>query len=132
MTTTQWDAQEADADRIVRDSVSRLTGADCGLETARALRGLTTNRYPKSASEIRVLADLLRRLCPAFLAAAPLDPPDHRAVKQDAAIKLWLLAALAARRAPVLAAKTAVAATRMTPTSLAPFVLKAARRVAHR
>jgi glycosyltransferase involved in cell wall biosynthesis len=130
MTTGQWEGQESSANRIVSESVTYYTGVSCDVRTAQALRGLATDRYPSDESDIERLADLLPVLCDGFLAKSPVAEPEHADVRQDAAIKLWLLAALAAPRSPALAAKIAATATRMQPTSLIGFLRKAANRVA--
>jgi glycosyltransferase involved in cell wall biosynthesis len=132
MTTRQWDAQERSASRIVSESVEHYSGTSCDFQTAYALRGLAIDRYPSDKAEFERLADWLPKLFEGFLTKSPVPSSGHREIRTDAATKLWLLAALAAKRYPAWAAKTGAAATRMQPTSVISFVRKAADRAAQK
>jgi hypothetical protein len=117
--------------RVVRDSLARL-GVVVSDEQAYALQGLSRDRYPSGDAEIRELAELIGKLRLKYLATIARNERDVAAINDDASIRLWLLAALAARRSPGLAASVAMAATRIRPLSVFAFTGKVAQRVLRR
>jgi hypothetical protein len=128
-TRTHWEAQEQEASRIVQLAVTRFAGTGYDIETARALRGLATDSYPKDLSQTRQLGDLIPRLCGGFLRHAAASPAEERLVNRDDDTKLWLLAALAAKRSPWYAASLGLEATRLSPGSVMAFAGKVGRRM---
>jgi len=95
---------------------------------SRALHGLARDRYPDTAQQARELANLILALRAAVVRQMPVGD-GVAAIDEDAAVRLWLLAALAGRTAPVVAASIAATAFRLRPTSLLPFVAKVVRRL---
>jgi glycosyltransferase involved in cell wall biosynthesis len=129
VTTAAWAAQESEATRIVREHASDVLGAAVSTDQAYALRGLSTDRYPQDLETIKDLADLIDRLRRAFLAAQRLPPAEVNEVNRDAGVRLWLLAAVAARQWPRAATSLVAAATRVSPPSVLTFAGKVARRL---
>lgn len=132
MTRTKWEAQEGDARRILRESVATWWQIHLTHEEAGLLRGLASDRYPRSASEIGRTSELVEKLSTAFLDTTQLEPSERRAVKHDAGIKQWLLAALAVRRSPGASLAAARRAMRASPGSAGGFVAKVASRLTRR
>jgi glycosyltransferase involved in cell wall biosynthesis len=128
-TSTAWALQEQQATRIVREAMQEFGISEATLDQAHALRGLSTERYPAAPDMIERLGRLIDAMSSRFIQQPWLEARDRAAVRRDAAVKLWLLSALAARRAPGMAAGLAATATRISPTSLVRFAAKAARRV---
>ena len=104
---------------------SRIVTADQGA----ALRGLSTDRYPATEAEIRVLSELICDLESRFVDRPDFDTADISSIKRDAAIKVWLLAGLALRRSPALALALAGRATMIRPVSFLDFTAKVARKL---
>lgn len=129
MTSTAWAVQEEQATRLVREAMREFGISDATLDQADALRGLATERYPAVPDTIDHLGRLIDAMSLRFIQQPWLGARDRAAVRRDAAVKLWLLSALAARRAPGTAASLAGTATRISPTSLLTFAAKVARRV---
>lgn len=131
-TKVHWHKQEDEANRIVGANIATLVGHAGTMGTAAGLRGLTTGRFPKTPREIRALGNLIPHLCEAFLERSALDAGEQKAVKQDAAVKVWLLAALAMPGSPRLSASLARKAMRLRPDSLPAFAVKALRGLVKR
>jgi len=131
MTKRSWNEQEGDATRIVQDAVRRLIGTNVPAELASGLRGLSTGKYPETAAQVAALRGLMMNLYEAFIHQnqAWLEPAGGKQVRKDLAIKLWLLAAVVARRKPSLTISTALTATRIRPLSFFEFAAKAASRI---
>jgi hypothetical protein len=129
MTQQSWNQQEEDATRIVQDGVRRLIGTTVPADVAGGLRGLVTGRYPRTTDQVVALRALMLNLYEAFINQAWLKPRGRNLVKRDLAIKLWLLAAVAARLSAGVSASTALHATRLRPLSVLEFAAKAASRV---
>jgi glycosyltransferase involved in cell wall biosynthesis len=122
--------QEQQAIRVVRDHARALgvvlTDADAG-----GLQGLARDRYPETPAAAGALARVVLELRSA--AVDRLPGPDVAAlIDGDAAVRLWLLAALSARRAPLFAASIAGRALRLAPASLVTFLGKVAGRLRSR
>jgi glycosyltransferase involved in cell wall biosynthesis len=128
--TRAWDRLEGNSAAIVGTLAASLAARAVSGEEVAALRGLARDDYPKSADMIRRVAGLIVAMTSSFTAQPWLDPEDRAAVRSDAGVKLWLLSALAARRAPRLAAELALTATRISPRSVMRFTAKAWRRLA--
>ena len=129
VTQTAWRRQEGDADRIVRDGVARLCGLEITLETAAAMRGLATGNYPTSTAVMRELGDTIVTLAMRFCEQRWLDDDGREAIENDAAVKLWLLAALAATKDPLVSAGLASDACRLKPASVLDFATKSLAQV---
>jgi glycosyltransferase involved in cell wall biosynthesis len=123
--------QERQAARVVSDH-ARALGVHVSTDVASGLQGLARDRYPAAPDQIRDVAraigDLHTALVPR-LTAAGLSPTS---ASEDAAVRLWLLSALAARRSPVLAASLAAKAFGLRPASIVTFVKKVVWRVTGR
>jgi glycosyltransferase involved in cell wall biosynthesis len=130
MTKRAWESQERDANRIVGEAAAFLLGSGISEDLAKDLRGLATSNYPRKGDGIRKLGGLIEQLFEAFVQQTWLTAPDKKLVARDAGIKLWLLASLATRRSPAVAASLSASAFAMSPASLPGFVAKAARRLA--
>lgn len=129
MTRMHWEAQEADAVRIVQESVSATVGRPVDLHTAAALRGLPTESYPRSAGTIGEVASVVYELARVFPRQAGLSESEAALVRHDAAIKLLLLAALAITKSPALAARLTRKALALDRNALIAFGRKAAHRL---
>ena len=119
--------QEKQAARVVSDH-GRALGVEITEVEALALQGLARDRYPDTVADTRRLARLIVELrsavvarLPAGTASAPID--------RDAAVRIWLLAALAARRSPVLAASLAGRALSLSPAAVGTFLGKVISRL---
>jgi glycosyltransferase involved in cell wall biosynthesis len=126
-TSRGWEKQEASATRIVCECVQAWSNITLSPDQAKLLRGLSRNDYPRSRSELRMLGDLLPRLFRDF--ACQRSSLNLSAARRDAAVRLWLLAAIAVRRAPELSATLAYRGTRMSPVSPWLFASKVARHL---
>jgi len=126
-TRLSWEQQERAATEIVRHAMMlQLDEAVSGDEAA-TIRGLATERYPQDVARIESLARLINRLRARFLLDPRLTARDQVAVNTDAAVKLWLLAALAAQESVSKALELARSAQRLSVTSGVRFAVKAAR-----
>lgn len=127
-TNSNWDRLEDDSIRIVREALRPVVG-DVPARDLRALRELARHRYPLLPRDIAGAAatiDCLRRYVTGL---APLVERDRREIDEDAGVRLWLLAALAARAgAPGLAVRIVTQACRTSATSGVQFLRKALRR----
>lgn len=124
-----WDRLEENSSTIVKRLAESLAARTVSREEVAALRGLARDDYPQSRDLIRGLAGLIGAMSARFIEQPWLDARDRAAVRSDAAVKLWLLGALAARRDPRMAAELALIATRISPTSVLRFATKALRRL---
>jgi hypothetical protein len=118
--------QERQATRVVCDHAAAL-GVRITEAEASGLQGLARERYPRTPDETRALARLIGELRSAAVKRLPAGD-GSRSVDRDAAVRIWLLAALSARRSPLLAASLAGRALRLSPGSVVTFLGKVARR----
>lgn len=131
MSKTSWERQERDAVRLLRDHADRHLGIALSPDEASALRGLSRDAWPASAAEGEALARLVNRL--ARVCAPRLPASEGGLILNDAGIRTWLLAAVAARRAAVAPSlRMAAMAFRTSPSSLPAFLAKVARRISPR
>src|ERR1700683_1920950 len=129
MTKRFCERLEANSTIIVGRLAESLAAQPVSPEEVAALRGLARDDYARATEAIRRLAGLIDAMGATFVEQPWLDARDRAAVRRDAAVKFWLLSALAARRAPSLAITLAATATRTSPTSLFRFATKALRRL---
>jgi glycosyltransferase involved in cell wall biosynthesis len=129
MTSVKWEAQEADAVRLLRQFLARAFAFELSAEDARALRGLSRDEYPADAVSAARLGSIIEQLVPRVVAPFAGSDADVDAIRADAGVRLWLLSALALRRGSARALPLAVKAFATSPASLAAFAAKAARRV---
>ena len=132
MTSTAGQRQQDNADRVVQDGVRRILGESISVELAYGLRGLAIGAYPRSATAVTQLRALLVRLYESFIREPWLDAEGRSMVAKDLAVKLWLLAVVAARISPALAVSTAAQATRVRPQSMFEFAAKAISKLQSR
>jgi glycosyltransferase involved in cell wall biosynthesis len=118
------------ATRIVRDHAGAL-GVRVTEAESRGLQGLARDRYPAMPDESRALADRIVELRSAVVRQLPVSD-GAVAIDRDAAVRLWLLAAVSARRSPLAAVSLAARAVRLSPGSLVTFLGKIAGRVSAR
>jgi hypothetical protein len=128
-TSKYWTTQEMEANRLVQTSVLALTGEDLGEEDAAALRGLSTGRYPSSAPTMTRLSATIGALCRRFIEREALSGSQKREVEGDAAVKQFLLGALALRVRPTAALKIFGEAVRVHPAAPLLFAQKAWTKV---
>jgi glycosyltransferase involved in cell wall biosynthesis len=131
MTARKGEIQERDAQRILVECVDRWWRIRISADDARMLRGLSTGRYPATGAEAARAADLVGSFLEAFTRES-YTAHELREVRRDAGIRLWLLAAVAARTSPVTAGTIARRAISVDPTSIGGFAFKALRRAAGR
>ena len=129
MTRLSWESQEEDATRIVQEGIRRLLGVPVSGVLAHGLRGLAASNYPRTAADVGELRDLLLDLYRPFVRQTWVSPTGRKLVARDVGIKLWLLAAVAARLDARVAASTALAATRLRPGSFFEFGVKTLTRL---
>jgi glycosyltransferase involved in cell wall biosynthesis len=129
MSNVSSQRQQDNADKIVQEGLQALVGETISVELAFALRGLVIGAYPGSAVRISELRGVLIRLYEAFIRQPWLNAKGKSLVTKDFAIKLWLLAAVAARLSPALAVSTGAIATRVRPGSIFEFAAKALSRL---
>jgi hypothetical protein len=129
MTSVKWEAQEADAVRLLRQFLARAFAFELSAEDARALRGLSRDEYPADAASAARLGSIIEQLVPRVVAPFAGSDADVDGIRADAGVRLWLLSALALRRGSARALPLAVKAFATSPASLAAFAAKAARRV---
>jgi hypothetical protein len=129
MTKRCWNDQEEDATRIVQDAVRRLIGTTVPPELAAGLRGLSTGHYPETAAQVAAVRALITDLYEAFIHQGWIKSRARNLVRRDLAIRLWLLAAVAARLSLRLTISTALKATRIRPPSFLEFSAKAVSRI---
>ena len=121
--------QQDNADKIVQEGLQALLGETISVDLALALRGLVIGAYPASAVRISELRGVLIRLHEGFIRQSWLNAEGKSLVTKDFAIKLWLLATVAARVSPALAVSTGAIATRVRPGSIFEFAAKALSRL---
>ena len=117
------------ANRVVQSSLARM-GVTISREQAASLQGLSRDSFPEAPDQIRGLAEIIRQLRLTFRERIFSTAEDRQVIDRDCAMKLWLLAALAAPRSPVLAGSLAGSASRIRPLSFLPFAAKVAARLA--
>lgn len=128
MTQVKWEAQERDAVRLLRQFLQTSFGFALSEEDAVALRGLSRDQYPRDPDTAARIGAIIEELAPKFEAAFAGSADDVAAIRNDAGMRLWLLSALALRRASPASFTLAARALRTSPGSLASFVAKAGRR----
>jgi glycosyltransferase involved in cell wall biosynthesis len=121
----RWDEQESEANRIVAEGVEHALGRPITHELAARLRGLSTDQFTRDPAVIKALGAVTEDLHRAFTRRDDFRPAQLGPVHRDAAIRLWLLSALAASRAPRLAASLAARATAIDALSGFAFARKA-------
>jgi len=129
MSKQAWEAQERSATEIVAGALAGVVETDLRVPVASTLRGLATNRYPASAIEIRRAGDAIVRLHRTFANRPLFDQRDRTGINRDAAVRLWLLASLALRRSPLLAASLARRAGSIQPSAVFSFTKKVLKRL---
>lgn len=117
--------QERQAVRIVRDHAHAL-GIDVTESQAQALQGLARDRYPIKTNDVKSLARLVDELRQAISNRA-VSKPDVALINRDAAVRFWMLAALAARSAPLLSVTLGGRAFQTSPVALLTFMRKIVR-----
>jgi Glycosyl transferase family 2 len=125
--SSRHDRQEHEAARVVVDHAKAI-GVSLTEDDAHRLQGLARDRYPDTpagaqrlARQIVALRDALVRQLPAGSGIGEVD--------RDAGVRIWLLAALAGRRAPLAGAGLALQALRLSPASLGTFLGKVVGRL---
>ena len=131
MTHTKWEAQEGDAVRLLRAFAASSLGIDLTPDDAFAMRGLARDQYPTDARAAARLGSLIEKLLPHYVDLFRDSPHDVREIRTDAGIRLWLLSALALRRASPQSLSLAAKAFTTSPMSLGAFVAKVAGRLTH-
>jgi len=132
MTQTKWDAQEGDAVRLLRAFARSSLGIELTADDAIAMRGLARNHYPRDARAAARLGSLIEQLVPRYVDRFDDSPFDVREIRTDAGVRLWLLSALALRRASPQSLSLAAKAFTTSPTSLGAFVAKVGKRLNER
>jgi hypothetical protein len=127
MSTTKWEAQERDAVRLLREFLATTFGVDVSAEDARFAGDLARDQYPRGPAEAATLGALIERLAGAHVTRIADDPAD---IRNDAGVRLWLLSALALKRASPVSLSLAAKALSTSPTSLVSFAAKVASRLA--
>ena len=122
--------QEKQAARVVRDH-ARALGVNITEAEALGLQGLARDRYPSTVADTRRLAGLIVELRSAVIARLP-PGASASPIDRDAAVRIWLLAALAARRSPALAVSLAGRALSLSPAAAGTFLAKVVSRLRHR
>ena len=123
---------EDDAQRILRESLAEWWRIGLTAEMAGLLRGLSTDRFPTEGAQVRAMSNLLQELIAAFCADGHFRPSELAPVRRDAAVRLWLLAALAATRVPEALIPLAIRATWLSPSSGWFFLKKSLSRLTRR
>lgn len=129
-TSRAFERQEQEAARALQHALHAHWGVEASVEEARALRGLAVESYQVDPAGIGRTADVVRELITRFTSDGRWSRSELRPVKRDAAIRLWMLAALMARRAPLRAVPLALSAFRHRPSAVFRFLFKASERVA--
>lgn len=117
-------SQMTEAVDIVTNFISEL-GQPVSSSEVRLLLGLSRGDYPATANDIASVGRLIQSLHLIYTS----ENVRSRRVTGDAAVRLWLLAALAARRSPAVAMNLALAATRMQPMSIFSFGVKTIKKL---
>jgi glycosyltransferase involved in cell wall biosynthesis len=132
MTHTKWQAQEDDAVRLLRAFAASSLGLDLTRDDAFAMRGLARDQYPTDARAAARLGSLIDKLLPHYVDRFRDSPRDVREIRTDAGIRLWLLSALALRRASPQSLSLAAKAFTTSPMSLGAFIAKVGGRLTQR
>ncbi len=126
LSRAQRERLESESIRIFQETVGWLPSGDVSDVDVKMLRALSQHRYPAAIGDIERLAGLIVELAGQRKALAPLLPEDVSAIERDAAVRLWLLAALSVRLGKVMvAARLARAAVRLSPRAIIEFSKKA-------
>jgi hypothetical protein len=128
-TTTKWALQDAQGTRIVQMNVEQVTSLRITPEEAHGLRGLARDEYPATPASIERLAEIVTALVPPYVDRISRTGEDRAAIRNDAATRLLQLAALAATKAPRLAARLTARALRLSPVAGVRFSAKAGKRL---
>jgi glycosyltransferase involved in cell wall biosynthesis len=121
--------QQAHSDQIVQRNAAELTGLNVTIEDARSFRGLAIDQYPSSAEQALRIADLIGALLPICVDRFARTEEDRDAIVRDAGVRLWLLAAIAAKTSGHAASHIARAAISSSPRSAVDFVVKVGKRI---
>jgi hypothetical protein len=122
---------EHHAARVLQDAV-RALGQEISQSQAEALRGLSVDRFPQSASGIRDLAQLLITLGRLYVAEFARDTADAKVIQGDLALRLWQLGALALPQSVPLTLSLVGTASRLDALSALSFGAKATSHVIKR
>ena len=125
--TTHLPGKDREADRVLQSALMEL-GLPISEVYVSALRGLSTDRYLDDPNQLaRLAATILdvRKLYVAQLRRSRVV--DTRRIDEDAAVRLWMVAALAARHGGLTTAlNIASRALAIAPSSIVRFLRKAA------
>jgi len=129
LTARTWERQEKHANEIVQGAITTLGIESITIDQVKMLRGLSRDQYPVSPNDIRATGELIGTLA-AFWSERPgHSTADAGLIRRDAGVRLWLLATLASRRSPALAARLGARALRLSPTSAIDFASKVLKRL---
>jgi len=90
MTKTKWEAQEADAVRLLRHFLARAFSVELSADDASALRGLSRDEYPHDAAQAARIGSIIDSLVAQFVQRFASQPEDVHAIRVDAGVRLWL------------------------------------------
>ena len=121
--------QERNATEVLRETLSQLLGHPVTAADASLLRGLSTDRYPSTPSELKTVQALILEMVTAFARRPGLSRGDAKAVRRDAAVRLWLVAARSLTRSPATAVTASSSALRLSPAALRDFTVKVIHRL---
>src|SRR5581483_3436389 len=129
MSHTRWQAQEDDAVRLLRAFAADTLGVDLTVDDAIALRGLSRDQYPADAQRAARVGAIIEQLARKYTERSSTRA-DADAIRTDAAVRLWLLSAVALRRgSPSASSALAAKAFGTSGSSVFVFGAKALRRV---
>jgi hypothetical protein len=128
--TTHRPGKDAEADRVLQTALTAL-GLPVPDAYVAALRGLSVDRYLDDPGQLATLAATILEVHAVYVARLrQTASADTRRIDEDAAVRLWMVSALAARRGGVATAATvAVQALRLRPRAALAFARRVLRRV---
>ena len=124
--------QSASTLNLLRAFTNRSFGVELSPDDAIAMRGLARDHYPTNAQVAVGIGSLIESLLPHYVEKFRHSPRDVREIRMDAGIRLWLLSALALRRASPRSLSLAAKAFTTSPTSLGGFIAKIGGRLTQR
>jgi hypothetical protein len=124
--------QQQFTQQIIRRHLEELLQRSISAEQVTALRGLSANQYPTDAELIRSTARLIGDLQQIYPAVFQLTPADVRAIRQDAAARLWLLAGLGIRHGIRLPLSLMAQAIALAPSAIFLLIRKVAAKLLRR
>jgi len=129
--TTHQPGKDAEADRVLQSALTAL-GLSVPDSYVSALRGLSVDRYLDDPEQLAQLAATVLEVRQVYVERLrQAREIDTRSIDNDAAVRLWMVSALAARRGGVATAATvALQALRLRPRAALAFARRALRRVA--